>query len=185
MNENASVESLSRRRLLVVATGSVALAACGPVMMTGDASSDGSLDTDGDSAVDDTTSGTDAGDDAGPATDSGPGCSTTPPGTHVGTVANFAVGTLVAHTTPALIIGQDAGGLYAFSAVCTHQGCSVRVSGAGVRCPCHGATFDVNGQTPTRPATRPLVHYALALCGSDVYVDTSMTVPAATRTPAA
>lgn len=44
----------------------------------------------------------------------------------------------------------------AISAVCTHQGCLVRPSGSGFRCPCHGSSYDSNGENLTGPARRPL-----------------------------
>ncbi len=49
--------------------------------------------------------------------------------------------------------------LTAFSAVCPHAGCVVRVSrgAAPIRCACHGSTFDVETGEPNRgPATEPL-----------------------------
>lgn len=44
----------------------------------------------------------------------------------------------------------------AFSAVCTHQGCTVAADGAGLRCPCHGSTYDLTGANTAGPAPSPL-----------------------------
>lgn len=171
--------SVSRRTLLVVAAGSAAIAACGPLTVTGDGGVDAGTDAPGDPDA----TPVDAGDDAAP--DASATCSGVA-GTLVGPVSQFAVGTLVApRTGGAIIVGQDAGGLYAFSSICTHQGCTALVSGSGVRCPCHRATFDANGGSPTPPATRPLAHYALAVCDGNVYVDVRQTVAATIRTPPA
>lgn len=78
---------------------------------------------------------------------------------------------------------RDAGGLYAVSARCTHQGCTVDPDASGFSCPCHGATFDINGQNPTSPAGSPLPHYALCVDSSgDLQIDKSQHVDPSTRT---
>lgn len=52
----------------------------------------------------------------------------------------------------------------ALSAVCTHLGCTVnqdpRAPGR-YRCPCHGSSFDEEGQVTAGPAPRPLTWYAV------------------------
>jgi rieske iron-sulfur protein len=58
-------------------------------------------------------------------------------------------------------IGEGAGGLVAYSAICTHLGCTVlpQLTDAGyVPCPCHASLFDpANGARPVGgPANRPL-----------------------------
>jgi len=45
----------------------------------------------------------------------------------------------------------------AFNATCSHQGCPVSYVGPGFRCPCHGATYDENGQVTGGPAPAPLI----------------------------
>jgi Rieske Fe-S protein len=46
----------------------------------------------------------------------------------------------------------------AFSAVCTHRGCTVgSISGGKIHCPCHGSAFNVtDGSVANGPATKPL-----------------------------
>ena len=46
----------------------------------------------------------------------------------------------------------------AFSAVCTHRGCTVgSVSGGKIHCPCHGSAFNVtDGSVANGPADKPL-----------------------------
>jgi Rieske Fe-S protein len=53
---------------------------------------------------------------------------------------------------------NDAGKAFAFSAVCTHQGCIVaEVAGGTINCACHGSKFDAStGQVVNGPARQPL-----------------------------
>jgi Rieske Fe-S protein len=45
----------------------------------------------------------------------------------------------------------------AFSAVCTHQGCTVAPKGADLVCPCHGSVFNaLTGEVKQGPANKPL-----------------------------
>ena len=57
-----------------------------------------------------------------------------------------------------VITQPTAGDFKAFSAVCTHQGCTVNgVSNGVITCPCHGSTFDIaTGAVEQGPATQAL-----------------------------
>ena len=46
--------------------------------------------------------------------------------------------------------------IYALSLVCTHLGCTVKVSDEQFCCPCHGSVFDRRGEVLRGPADRPL-----------------------------
>ena len=51
---------------------------------------------------------------------------------------------------PAVLVRLDGGEYVAYSAVCTHQGCTVRYDEGLLRCPCHGSSFDpADGAEPT------------------------------------
>ena len=104
----------------------------------------------------------------------------------VGALAMFAEGSFHRVNSPRVIVGHDADGLYAYSSVCTHRGCTVPAPGAsGVStCPCHRAQYDRNGAVLRGPATLPLQHYAVEVCAGNVYVNAAMAVAAGVRTPA-
>lgn len=54
---------------------------------------------------------------------------------------------------PDLIIRQPNGQLVAFTALCTHAGCTVGYQGGQILCPCHGATYSAQtGAVESGPA---------------------------------
>jgi len=59
----------------------------------------------------------------------------------------------------------------AFSAVCTHQGCTVDgVAGGIISCPCHGSRFDAaTGAVRNGPAARPLAKVAVVVRSGKVF----------------
>ena len=135
--------------------------------------------------------GSGSGDDGSAGGDSGAGtCDATPAGVDVGDGSSYPSGSWAAagSKNDPYIVGQDSGGYFAFSAICTHQGCQVgnpNATTGKTSCPCHGAQFDGTGAVLRGPARSPLPHYAVTLCGGHLYVDSSTTVDRATRTPAA
>jgi len=83
-----------------------------------------------------------------------------------------------------VFVCRDAGGVYALDAGCTHLGCDVNFVDAksGFLCPCHGATYDFNGEHPAGLARGPLVHYALCATPSGILiVDVNQQVDACVR----
>lgn len=67
----------------------------------------------------------------------------------------------------------------AVSAVCTHLGCTVNLSGDGFHCPCHGSVFDEGGAVKSGPAPSSLAWLQLTLSRDGrLVIDTSQPVKA-------
>lgn len=49
------------------------------------------------------------------------------------------------------------------SAVCTHLGCTVNRAEHGYHCPCHGSTFNPDGNVESGPAPRALTWFLVTL----------------------
>jgi Rieske Fe-S protein len=109
----------------------------------------------------------------------------------------------------AVFVARDARGLYALSAVCTHQCCIVSLCGGrdplclhtvddpgpglvtasavlaamgpAFHCICHNSAYDAAGVVLSGPSIRPLPSLSACIDGDDVMVDTSRVVPADTR----
>jgi Rieske Fe-S protein len=70
-----------------------------------------------------------------------------------------------------IVITQPAAGTFkAFTAVCTHQGCTVgTVSGGAIHCPCHGSAFSIkDGSVVNGPAASPLAPVAIKVKGASI-----------------
>lgn len=92
------------------------------------------------------------------------------------TVGDLAVGEVKGNDLLPFFVARDAGGIYAYSNVCTHQQCPLNLPNAmGISdCSCrHGSTFDSVGTLVTRATSGAAVanqtnlpHYAVQLDGS-------------------
>jgi Rieske Fe-S protein len=83
------------------------------------------------------------------------------------------VGSAVSAKLPdgsAIIVTQPTAGTAAcFSAICTHQGCTVAPAGSELHCPCHGSRYNAaTGDVLQGPATRPLARVPVHVAGGDV-----------------
>ncbi len=57
----------------------------------------------------------------------------------------------------------------AFSAICTHQGCTVQPAGKTLDCPCHGSVYNaLTGEVVNGPAQRSLPALKVTLSGDNV-----------------
>ncbi|MEA2422615.1 MAG: thiosulfate dehydrogenase (quinone) large subunit [Thermoleophilaceae bacterium] len=72
--------------------------------------------------------------------------------------------------SPDIVIRNQAGKLVAFSAVCTHAGCTVGYQGGQIVCPCHGGTFDASsGAVISGPPQQGLAQRRVIETGGDIY----------------
>ena len=58
-----------------------------------------------------------------------------------------------------LLVKGERGEYRALDATCTHQGCTVRPTGSGLTCPCHGSSYNLDGEVVRGPAQKPLHYY--------------------------
>lgn len=138
-----------------------------------DASATGDAATAEDASAMDAASPPDAGGDTGPP------CM--PRGLNAGSPSTYAANGLYSVPRTAVIIGRDAGGLYAMTSLCTHLQCDLNAFGTfgptGVHCGCHGSEFDLVGNATHGPASSPLRHYQLRLeCDGSLRVDVATVV---------
>jgi Rieske Fe-S protein len=145
---------LSRRRALTsvatVGLGLPVLAACGD--------DEPSEATDPGAPIDRSTTAT----PEEPTSDAAPSDETTGEGGGVPT-ADVPIGGGIVLTEEKLVITQPTEGDFrGFTAVCTHQGCTVNQVTDTINCPCHGSRFSietgepVGGPAPTALAVQPL-----------------------------
>jgi len=70
-----------------------------------------------------------------------------------------------------IIVFKNSSGQYvALSAGCNHQCCPAGKSGSEIRCPCHGATWDLTGQLTQGPASANLASLQTCNDAMGVYV---------------
>ncbi len=98
----------------------------------------------------------------------------------VTSVVAAKVGELAANTAkmfrfrakPGILSKTPQGQLKAFSAVCTHLGCTVQYEAetSVIWCPCHNGKFDLNGQVISGPPPKPLQAFAANVQGEEIVV---------------
>ncbi len=147
---------VSRRRFLAAGTGTAlgmaVVSACG-----------GSSDAP-------TATGTTPSDTAGSAE---PSAAAGGAGAALAKVSDIPVGGAVSATgadgQPVIVSQPSAGKVVAFSAICTHAGCTVAPADKILECPCHGSTYDLaTGENTGGPAPRPLPEIAVSVKGGSV-----------------
>jgi Rieske Fe-S protein len=80
-------------------------------------------------------------------------------------------GGLILADVKIVLTGAPGGTVHAFSAVCTHQGCTVSsVDNGAIICPCHGSRFDAQtGSVVAGPAQSPLRSIPVVVHDNGVY----------------
>jgi len=95
----------------------------------------------------------------------------------LGLPADFKMHTLTWLRDQDVFVLHQAQGFGAFSARCTHLGCTVRRTAEGFSCPCHGARFDPFGRVLVGPARRDLPWYSLWRAADErLWIDTRIQV---------
>jgi cytochrome b6-f complex iron-sulfur subunit len=72
---------------------------------------------------------------------------------------------------PAVLVHLQSGEFVAYSAVCTHQQCTVAYKNGELACPCHGSVFDPTngGEVVNGPAQTPLPGIPVEVHGGEVF----------------
>jgi Rieske Fe-S protein len=181
-NEEAVLEKISRERFIRLGTAlgvgaaCASLVACGGGASSSGGGSDGGKSGGGNSGGGDSGGGNYGGGDSGGSGggskkssggDAGAG------GTAIASESEVAPGSALKFEdsgNPAFLVHLDNGKFVAYSAICTHQGCTVAYKDGNLACPCHGSVFDpANGASVVAgPAQRPLPEIPVKVRGDEV-----------------
>lgn len=95
-----------------------------------------------------------------------------PAGTALAATTDVPVGGALSVTVkgaPLLVTQPEEGTFAAFSAICTHQGCTVLPGNGELKCPCHGSEFDLaTGKVRGGPAPATLPEVNVTVSGTSV-----------------
>ncbi len=74
---------------------------------------------------------------------------------------------------PGILIRTHDGQYRAFTAVCTHLGCTVqyRSDQKAIWCACHNGMYDLEGRNVAGPPPRPLERFEVHVVGDEILVD--------------
>ena len=91
----------------------------------------------------------------------------------LGKASDVPVGGGKIYKSEKIVVTQPKQGEFkAFSAVCTHRGCTVgSVSDGKIHCPCHGSAYNVaDGSVANGPASKPLPAKSVAVQNGELKV---------------
>ena len=179
-NEEDALEKISRERFIWLGTAlgvgaaSASLVACGGA--SGGASGGGSGNSGGGGSGGKASGGDSGGagsKDDSKASSSSSGGEAKAGGAAIAGESEVAPGSAVAFKdsgNQAVLVHLKNGDFVAYSAVCTHQGCTVAYQGGQLACPCHGSVFDpANGaKVVAGPAPSPLPEIPIKVEGGEV-----------------
>jgi Rieske Fe-S protein len=93
-------------------------------------------------------------------------------GQQVAKVADIEVGKAIsanAAGNPLIVSRPSESTVACFSAICTHQGCTVQAQGNKAVCPCHGSVYNaLTGAVIQTPAPAPLVKVAVTVNNGEI-----------------
>jgi cytochrome b6-f complex iron-sulfur subunit len=74
---------------------------------------------------------------------------------------------------PGSLVRTASGEYRAFTAVCTHLGCTVQYRAAekNIWCACHNGVYDLEGRNVSGPPPRPLDRFVVHESGDDIVVE--------------
>ncbi|MEV6203801.1 Rieske (2Fe-2S) protein [Streptomyces sp. NPDC051771] len=104
-------------------------------------------------------------------TESSPPTPAEPAGTPLTRTSEIPVGGGTVFKDRKVVVTQPTKGEFkAFSAICTHQGCTVgKVANGTIDCPCHGSKFSItDGAVKAGPAPRPLPAEEITVSGETI-----------------
>ena len=165
------MEKISREKFIRLGTAlgvgaaGASLAACGGSASSGGGS--GSKESGGGSGDDH------SGDHGGKSSEKGSKAASSSDEAAIAAESDVAPGSAVTFKdagSPAVLVHLDNGDFVAYSAVCTHQACTVAYKNGQLACPCHGSVFDPadGAAVVAGPAPEPLAEIPVKVQGGDI-----------------
>ena len=178
-NEEEALNKISSERFIRLGTALGVGAACASLVACGGgASSSGGGSGGGDSGGGDSGGGNyggggSGGKDSGGGSKKSSGGNAKAGGTAIASESEVAPGSAIKFEdsgNPAFLVHLDNGDFVAYSAICTHQACTVAYQDGNLACPCHGSVFDPadGAAVVTGPAQRPLPEIPVKVQGGEV-----------------